>query len=461
MNEESNLQDFIASELEKLYSKNTNKFIKIETRNFLRYYDYIIIDDYFLFYKLIDDHYTFEIIKNVYDIHFNLGVELETCLDITNSNEIILNKIESLINFLSNTFYPTLSNSFIQKQKFIYIELENRYIEYNLISNSFKTVYNYKNNYQYIILTKDGSIRCDRENRNLLPIEIVTNINNNINDLFEILEVFNPFSKPNESKGFHINISLNDKNNNRIKLIDPLLFELVKLWLPYERENYLKIRKEITNYAKPLYSIYDEDEIEMNEINENYQSNELENDYYKQFDTKENKKIFEIISSINSDKYLSFTNYKNINVLEFRLFEAKKDLSKLKDYISDIIIILYKTISNYFTFNQFIQDRYLYLFNKYKYYSIGNEYFMCGHTDNFDFKYRLIMYFFDISYFNNEYIDFYFYRDPNKIKIYQIKRDLVDEFIKKSKLNYKKIKNLIFKNMKFIKYTTITEIANT
>jgi len=476
MNKELDFQNYILSNLKELYEKETNKIFTIKNKIFHKYYDYVMIDDYLLFYKWKNDKYTFEIIKNIYyHIHVNIGVELETCLIISypkidNIPDYYFN-YRILINFLKNEFYPTLTNSFIQKQKFIYIELEGRYIEYNLICNSIKTVYNYKNNYKYILLTSDGSIKCEQKDKLLFAIEIVTNINENIEDLFEILDVFNPFSKPNESTGFHINISLNDKNNNRIKLIDPLLFELVKLWLPYERENYLKTRQEIKFYAKPLYLFIDEKEnknkIEFGKI-DNEIDNEINNDikYNKKFDTEENKKILNIISEINLEKYLSFTNWKNIDVLEFRMFEAKDDITKLKDYINDVVIILYETLKNYFSSMNFILMRYTYLYNKYNddLSKKLDKIIFSNHDDNFNIEFSIISKFRIIHTIDlAKLIDIYYFIDFNEIKIFQIESSIISEFRKsdeKNKYNKNKILSFIFKNMKFIKYTTFNEIIN-
>jgi len=304
--------------------------------------------------------YVFKITKIPSKLNMiNFGCELETCfimncnnknLDVSYKKLFKLTWTEKVAYYLQNNVIPYLKNEFTEK--FRYGAIYNGYHNNNGILLDMKTnkildiSANLDESYKTLIFEPDGSIECDeKEGVITLPCEIVTPILSSIDDLkilYEGLSISENCNQSNKSMGFHVNVSGIDIKNQIIPLTYGFLNELIQEWLPYEKKHYKTLRPESGSYAQSL-----SDRIENLYKNNTHVNLENKNLYIDDYTQKNGPYIRELISIINHTKNNSITNYKQINVIEFRVFGSNNNISKLIDYTQDAMNVFQSAMNRY------------------------------------------------------------------------------------------------------------------
>jgi hypothetical protein len=146
--------------------------------------------------------------------------------------------------------------------------------------------------------------------------------------------------------GFHVNVSAVDKDGGTIPLSRGMLTEIMYEWLPYERKNYTKLRGEGSIYAEKIKDFINDKNLIQNlkNIIEDREHSTIDiEDLYAKYGLSS----YLTIKKFSKEKGLSLTNYKNNNVLEFRVFPSSNDIEKLLEYTSDAISVFTNGIENY------------------------------------------------------------------------------------------------------------------
>jgi hypothetical protein len=322
--------------------------------------------------------FTAKAVPKKIDIRF--GCELETCF-ILNCRKEVRKEIEEILG--GEDIYV---KGFDKKwTKLIYYHLRNNIIPY--LKPEFTKIFRFANihggffldmkngnlvneksilergNYETLIFTPDGSIRCDKTQSkddmgnvyDSIPIscEIVTPILSSIDDLkilYEgLLPKHNDFpcNQSNPSMGFHVNVSAVDEKGKIVELTRGMMAELIYDWLPYEKKNYKSLRGEGSYYAIKIQDyLNDEDTIKFfydSIINKNDEILKV-SDIYEPYGVALNHLINNVI---NKEKYLSMTHWKNNNVVEFRVFNSSTNIEKLISYTQDAINVFRGAIQKY------------------------------------------------------------------------------------------------------------------
>jgi len=266
-------------------------------------------------------------------------------------------------------------------EKFKYIQLFREYhsnehedVEIiDLLTGKIAKLSNTKIGYKTLIFEPDISIKCDytssgneRSEVPQIPIscEIVTPILDDLDDLKLLYEgLFGDTRssqtsciQSNKSMGFHVNVSLersswrsskSSRDSEKLTELSPgMLSELIYTWLPYETKKYKELRGEGSTYAKNIRNLFNDFE-DFKSQYDNIKTLKSEtfqkDDFYNPYDLGL-KLLLEIF---NSEKYLSMTNYKQNNVIEFRIFNSNSDIDKLVSYTSDAINVFKSAIEKF------------------------------------------------------------------------------------------------------------------
>lgn len=318
--------------------------------------------------------YTFEINKLPKKLtNFNFGVELETCFILNCEKDDyfdkkLYNKTLSSGNdwsylitlYLMNTIVPDLSEEFLELYEYASIfpsyHSDNNNLVLNLRTNKLMGAIPISD-YKTLIFEPDGSIECDFDNDKLLPIpcEIVSPVLRNVSELeilLKGLKISPKCNQSNKSTGFHINVSVEDETGQMVKLTKGMLLALIDNWMDFEKKNYVKLRgKEGSEYAKKLRSIIETKQSILKGFEKgkilNKEGNELEIDeYYTPFGLGYFA-ILKTISKMWSGKTYAFTNHKNNNVIEFRVFNSRNEIEPLLHYIDDAVTVMKSAFESY------------------------------------------------------------------------------------------------------------------
>ena len=301
-------------------------------------------------------------------INVRFGCELETCfvlnctstdvekyteaLDIKNTSEKNEDWAKGVIYHLRNNIIPYLSDDF--KQRFTYAFVKGyhagsgNYLDLrngNLVSKNVAS-----DDYKTLRFEPDGSIRCDEvEGQIPYPCEIISPILSSIKEielLYKGLKIDETCAQSNKSMGFHVNVSGVDENGKMLELTRGMLTELLYGWLPYEKKNYRALRGEGSDYAKKLEDVVNsKDNMNFVDMFVKNKNNEPLNNY--EYFSPYGLNIWYANRNINREKYLSMTHWKKNNVVEFRIFPSKNDLSLLLNYAKDAMKVFQSSIQNY------------------------------------------------------------------------------------------------------------------
>lgn len=363
-------------------------------------------------------YYEFKFSKVEDSFAINLGVELETCfeLDCTGKNlpKPILEKLnfvnntketknkkfqwmELVIYHLQNNIIPFLSAEFLRKFSYAFVvpikdSKTGLYFDMktgNTISNSRKI-----DDYKTLIFIPDSSIKCNKNGSTgyRLPCEIVTPVLNSVKDLDLLLNGLTNANcnLSNETTGYHVNVSLVNSKNKIIPITRGLGVTLLKNWLKYEEKHYFSLRGDSNRYAKNLKQKLESDNLQkliaMTISRKNGDMITKED-----FDAPYGLKYWYGSHLLNHEKYISMTNHKKNNVIEFRVFPSKNDVNTLLKYTQDAIDVMSQSAKEYsFNFENIIlglQSNYI----KFKY--LPREPFdvFGGHFEEFNYVGRYLM----------------------------------------------------------------------
>jgi hypothetical protein len=125
----------------------------------------------------------------------------------------------------------------------------------------------------------------------------------------------------NVSQGFHVNLSLfNNKTRNPLPLLREFFkTQFIKNYVEWEKEAYPKYRKDVSKFAKPLYSLITPD-------NPNYG-----------------------YSEIASNKYVSLHRKDLQELIEIRLFAATNDYKNLLIRTTEALALLYSSYNKWYS----------------------------------------------------------------------------------------------------------------
>ncbi len=374
----SNLSDIF-----KLSKKEITKSIKTNSLNCL--FDNILLikknDDAYeveISKPAIDEKfYTFKINKLPKEIHIRYGCELETCFimdcnkksdEESNSNKKSWN--EKIIEYLNLNIIPYLKKEFLNKFRYAFIKgyhaEKGFYIDMKTGKSSVTRLTD-TNEYETLVFSPDSSIKCDKDS-NAVPCEIVSPVLSSINDIKILYEGLMTESchQANSSMGFHVSVSAVDENEKMIKLTNGMMSELIQNWLPYESDNYRKLRGEGSEYAQKIGDLITNREIIpilVNSLVRTINDENIDNlDYYNPYGLN----LWYAKYLVNNQKYLSMTHHKQNNVIEFRIFPAKNNIKQLLEYNKDAINVFEYSLNNYIHNTQEIVDKLQLTYSKYK-----------------------------------------------------------------------------------------------
>lgn len=377
---------FVVNTLVELFNikkKDANSIIKSTTLNSL--FDNIFIvtkdDDKYevniTFVKNTENIYLFKINKLPKEVHIRFGCELETCFIMNCNNEssdISLseeNWSENVITYLNLNIIPYLKKEFLNRFRYAFIKgYHAKYGTYldlktgKVLSSELKDI----NEYDTLVFSPDGSIECE-EDTNAVPCEIISPILSSINEIKILYEGLMTESchQANRSMGFHVNVSAVDENDKMIKLTRGILSEIIHNWLPYESDNYKKLRGDGSEAAVKIGQLLIDDEyiyILKNWILQRIDNQDIKNvDFYNPYGLN----LWLAHFLVNKVKYLSMTHHKQNNVIEFRIFPAKVNIKQLLQYTKDAISIFEYSLNNYIQNCENITKSLQLNFSKYEY----------------------------------------------------------------------------------------------
>ena len=312
-------------------------------------------------------YYNFKINKLPQKIDVRFGCELETCFVLNcatgeggyeEASKILdkqkKNWSEGVIYHLRNTIIPSLSDEFKKRFTYAFVKgyhaRQGNYVDLrngNLVSESVAS-----DEYKTLRFEPDGSIECEEvEGQIPYPCEIISPILSSIKEiklLYEGLMINESCAQSNKSMGFHVNVSAVDETGKMVELTRGMLTELIYGWLPYEKKNYKALRGEESEYAQKLETeMNTKNPIILNIVKDKNSGNINNYEYFAPYGLNV-WSVYKTISSIGiSSKYYSITNWKNNNVIEFRIFPSKNDINLLLNYTKDAINVFKSSIESY------------------------------------------------------------------------------------------------------------------
>ncbi len=309
-------------------------------------------------------YYLFKINKLPEKVNVRFGCELETCFILNcSTGEAGVEEAqkykpkgntwdEGVIYHLRTNIIPYLSDEF--KKRFTYAFVkgyhaeEGNYLDLrngNLVSDSIAS-----DEYKTLRFEPDSSIKCDEVAGQVpYPCEIISPILSSIKEielLYKGLRIDESCAQSNKSMGFHVNVSGVDENGKMIELTRGMQTELLYGWLPYEKKNYRALRGEGSGYAAKLEDVVNsKDNMEfVDAFIKNKNGEEINNyEYFAPYGLN----IWYTRRFINEYKFLSMTHWKKNNVIEFRVFPSKNNLSLLLNYAKDAMKVFQSSIQSY------------------------------------------------------------------------------------------------------------------
>lgn len=313
-------------------------------------------------------------------LEIKFGCELETCFVINCKGKEVIRQLKNILKITDNdnlqrqltkesdgflwarivlfhlrtNIIPDLTENFLNKftYAFIFESYHNKTgIYIDLKTGEILATKLPEDSYKTLIFEPDGSIQCDIDSEDTLPIscEIVTPILNSIEDLKLLYEgiVSKTCNQSNKSMGFHVNISAVKRGETKpITLTDTMLMELVYTYLPYEKKFYKDLRGENSYYAPKLKDYLNDKEnflkVQEKVLHLNNEPIDID-EYYTPYGLA----IQELVTHISKVKQLAITNHKKINVIEFRVFPSKNNIETLIQYTQDAINIFQTAMNNY------------------------------------------------------------------------------------------------------------------
>jgi hypothetical protein len=325
-----------------------------------------------------------------FDIRY--GCELETCFVLNCSSnefdEYIVKKLkekkdeedekkelkdwkELILFHIEKNLIPKFSKEFIKRFPYAYIMGYHSQDATYIDLSSGEVIYDVKeiDNYNTLQFAQDGSVECgdsnDKDSSLTVHCEIISPILKNISEIKLIYEnvISEACNVSNESAGFHVNVSIVDsKDSKTIKLTPGILFEICKLWYPFEKKHYTEYRGDGSIYAINMSKITDD--IEFMKIIFNKKDGSL----IKESDILVPESHYGIRTLFDMERIKNkFTSLhlKNNDILEFRVFPSKNKLDELVDYTKKSISIIKKGIKNIIEHSEIISEKYNQLFSIY------------------------------------------------------------------------------------------------
>jgi hypothetical protein len=391
--------EYIATCLTVIFRQKEIKIKRFDTKKLDKELNYEFNKNF-----IYHDGYDITIEREINDVEFNFkiskipkkaklrfGCELETCLmlncksDLLKNDKIIIKNRENLTKIRQkNNLDFDVKNLIFDKKKIekeeltkneLWVDMLITYLKYNIIpflSNEFKTLFPYgyialhpknrkvnyeinfidatvkpfygKASFDQLIFTQDSSVRCgdtNSEDENIsIHCEIVSPILYDIEEL-EILydNLISKICNYNDtSAGFHVNVSCVDENDEYINLTRAAISEMLPEWIKFESLNYVKFRgEEGTEYAEeigPIVKKYDK----YSSLVKNKDGTPLTQKEYSDFSY--------LLNACVSEKYRTIF-FKNINLVEFRIFPSKNTKEDLISYTKDATKIFLKSVKRY------------------------------------------------------------------------------------------------------------------
>jgi len=313
------------------------------------------------FYK-----YTFKVSK--IDLHSNVetqfGCELETCMILDCSKPIdseiskILLKTKqiksskkkqtewtTLVHYhLKTNIIPFLSEKFLNKFAYAYIVPYKDAETGVYVSMKTGEIIESKkelDSYRTLFFVPDSSVKC-KEEKYSFPCEIVTPILASLSDLRLLLEglINKNCNLSNYSAGFHVNVSGKTNSGKLFPLTTTFNYVMLKNWMQYEKQNYFKLRGEGSVYAKSI-------ENKLRNLGNLGNSENFLNIIIDSDSELSDLDLWYGNQLINIEKYISMTEYKRKNIIEFRIFPSKSDINLLIEYTNDALNVFKKSIKEY------------------------------------------------------------------------------------------------------------------
>jgi hypothetical protein len=320
------------------------------------------------------EYYKFRFTKVNSTFSINMGVELETCFELdctgtklpknmidklkhVNKTKSTKNKkkewTELVIYHLTTNVIPLLSGDFIDRFNYAYIvPIKDAKNGLYLDMSNGRTVSSSRkiDGYKTLIFIPDSSIKCNKDNSKgyRLPCEIVSPVISSIQDLDILLNGLTNANcnLSNTSTGYHVNISAVNNKGKIIPITRALGVTLLQNWMQYEEKHYFELRGEGNRYAKNLKQKLNSENIRellSYVIRRNNNSVITDTDYNSEYGLK----YWYGSYLLNNEKYISMTNHKKNDVIEFRVFPSKTDVRMLLKYTQDGIDVMTKSMNQY------------------------------------------------------------------------------------------------------------------
>lgn len=377
--------DFIYKSLKKLSKSkkfdfdsqeyNENSFVEITNPKFDNIL-YINNQEVLISYSMSNpNYYEFKFTKMPTNFDIHMGVELETCFELDCSGTKLPTDMIKMLKFVNDTkstkekkdewsqlviyhlntnVIPLLSTDFIDRFNYAYIvpikdAKSGIYLD---MSNGKIVSYSKKiDGYNTLIFIPDSSIKCNKDNNKgyRLPCEIVSPIIRSIQDLDILLSGLTNANcnLSNTSTGYHVNISAVNNKDKIIPITRALGVTLLQNWMQYEDKHYFELRGEGNRYAKNLKQKLNSTNIKdlLSYVIRRKNSNSMltSADYNGEYGLK----YWYGSYLLNNEKYISMTNHKKNNVIEFRVFPSKTDVKMLLKYTQDGIDVMTKSMNQY------------------------------------------------------------------------------------------------------------------